>query len=321
MALPTTSNFTATDGALHTQIGTFSVVRGLMQVRGNAAQSNSSSDESCVRNNTETFNNDQYAFMTVTLLTGSLFIGVAVRCSNTLATYYGYYWDANDRYFFKMVNGTFTDLVTPQTGVSNTTGNVLRIEADGTTITAFVNGVQDGSFSTTDGSIASGWGGLCGWGQAFASDTSGDTWEAGDLGVVVQYAYPVSDVTDGAWTTDTGGTDLFSAIDEVTFSDADFIKSDAAPGISSCKVRLGALSDPASSSGHILEYRFAKSPSDGAQVNLTVTIMEGGTVIASQTHTNISSSFTTGTLTLSGAEADAITNYGILDVVFEKEQV
>lgn len=181
MALPATSAFTASDGALPTQITTFSAVRGAMQVRSNAAQSNTTSDETCCRHNADTFNNDQYAFITLTLLTASLFIGPAIRCSNTQATYYGYYWDNNDRYFFKMVNGTFTDLVTPQTGVSNSTGSVLRIEASGTTITAKLNGVQDGSFSTTDASISSGWGGLAGWGQAFAADTSGDTWEAGNL--------------------------------------------------------------------------------------------------------------------------------------------
>lgn len=182
MALPATSAFTAADGALPTQITTFSAVRNAMQVRSNAAQTNTASDETCCRHNADTFNNDQYAFLTATLLTASLFIGPSIRCSDTLATYYGYYWDNNDRYFFKMVNGTFTDLVTPQTGVTNNTGSVLRIEASGTTITAKLDGVQDGSFSTTDASISSGWGGLCGWGQAFAADTSGDTWEAGNLG-------------------------------------------------------------------------------------------------------------------------------------------
>lgn len=182
MALPAIANFNVGDGALPTQVTTFSAVRGAMQVRSNAAQSNTGWNETCCRWNADTFNDDQYAFITATLLTASLFIGPAVRCSNSAETYYLYYWDNNDRYFAKMVNGTFTDLVTPQTGVTNNTGDVLRLEANGTTITAKVNGVQDGSFSTTDSSISSGYGGLCGWGQAFGSDTSGDTWEAGNLG-------------------------------------------------------------------------------------------------------------------------------------------
>jgi hypothetical protein len=185
MALPATSAFTASDGALPTQITTFSAVRGAMQVRSNAAQANSSSDETCCRWNADTFNDNQYAFITATLLTSSLYIGAAVRCSNSAETYYGYYMDTSNRYFFKMVAGTFTDLVTPVTGASNTAPDDLRIEANGTTITAKLNGVTDGSFSTTDSSISSGYGGLCGWGQAFAADTSGDTWEAGDLGGVV----------------------------------------------------------------------------------------------------------------------------------------
>lgn len=182
MALPATSNFNVADGALQTQITTFSIVRGAMQVRSNAVQSNTSSDETCARWNADTFNDDQYAFITVTLLTASLFIGPAVRCANGVQSYYGYYWDNNDRYFFVMENGTFSDLVTPQTGVTNNTGSVLRIEANGTTITAYVDGVQDGSFSATNSVLASGDGGVCGWGKAFAADTSGDTWEAGNLG-------------------------------------------------------------------------------------------------------------------------------------------
>lgn len=136
-----------------------------------------------------------------------------------------------------------------------------------------------------------------------------------------QYAYPVSDVTDGAWTTQSGGTDLYTAIDETTADDADYIQSDAAAGTSSCKVRLGAVTDPASSAGHSLTYRIAKDPADGAQINMTVRIKQSTTVIAEQTHTNISSTYTEYTLTLSGAEADSITDYSILDVEFEKEQV
>lgn len=40
------------------------------------------------------------------------------------------------------------------------------------------------------------------------------------------YARPDSDVSAGGWTTDTGGTtNLYTAIDESTTNDADFIKS------------------------------------------------------------------------------------------------
>lgn len=140
-------------------------------------------------------------------------------------------------------------------------------------------------------------------------------------GSAPQYAYPVSDVTDGAWTTDSGGAVLYAAIDETTASDTDYIKSESAPSASVCKVRLGSLTDPASSSGHILSYRYAKDPSDGAQINLTVRLKQSTTTIASQTHTNISAAYVDGTLTLSGAEADSITDYTILDVEFEATQV
>ncbi len=238
MALPATSSFTAADGALPTQITTFSAVRGAMQVRSNAAQSNTSSDETCCRWNADAFNDDQYAFLTVTLLTASLFIGPAVRCSNSAATYYLYYWDNNDRYFAKMVAGTFTDLVTPQTGVTNNTGDVLRLEASGTTITALVNGVQDGSFSTTDASIASGDGGLCGWGQAFGSDTSGDTWEAGNLGG----GTPTLDQEGFRWRNDDGSETT------ATWRQAQDV-DDTVAKVTTIRIRMlvNAVNDPAAS--------------------------------------------------------------------------
>lgn len=180
-----TSTFTASDGALPTQIASFSAVRGAMQVRSNAFQGNSSSDESCCRWNADSFNDAQYSQIEIpSLLTSSLYAGAAVRCSNSAETYYGYYEDTSNRYFFKMIAGTYTDLVTPVTGASNTAPDTLRIEANGTTITAKLNGATDGSFSTTDASISSGWAGVCAWGQGFASDTSGDNWDGGNLGGV-----------------------------------------------------------------------------------------------------------------------------------------
>lgn len=185
MALPATSGFTASDGVLPTQITTFSAVRGAMQVRSNKAQTDTQNDETCCRWNADTFNDDQYAEIVADPITSSLYIGASVRCQSGSEGYYGYYEDTGNRYFFKMVGGTFSDLVSPVTGTSNTAPDTLRIEASGTTITAFLNGSQDGSFSTTDSSHASGYGGVCGWGEAFFdTETSGDTWEAGNLGGV-----------------------------------------------------------------------------------------------------------------------------------------
>lgn len=135
---------------------------------------------------------------------------------------------------------------------------------------------------------------------------------------MAQVVRPDGVVGAGGWT---GG---YTDINEVTPSDTNYIESPAAPvggGADDFEVSLGDPVDPLSSSGHVLTYRYAKNASGGSQVNLTVYLKQGGTTVASASHTNIGSSFTEGTLTLSGAEADAITDYSDLRVVFRAQQV
>lgn len=135
----------------------------------------------------------------------------------------------------------------------------------------------------------------------------------------VQKVYPVSDTTVGNWMTNTGATtDLFDALNETTYSDADFIKSEETPSASPCVVKLGNITDPESSTGHILRYRYGKE--GGAAINITVQVRQGyvnegslGTLIKEWVHTNVSA-LTTAEQTLSGAEADSITNYTSLFV-------
>lgn len=137
----------------------------------------------------------------------------------------------------------------------------------------------------------------------------------------VQTARPTSTVTVGAWTDQASGTtDMHSPLADET--DTTYIQSELAPSSSFTEVQLGALSDPAVSTGHIIEYRYAKSPTDGDQIDLTVQLRQGAsTVIASAIHTDISGSIVAGELTLSGAEADAITNYNDLRLRFIGTQV
>ena len=133
---------------------------------------------------------------------------------------------------------------------------------------------------------------------------------------MAQTAAPASDVTDGSWTASGGGTVLFAAIDEAVASDSDFILSpDLAPGNSDeCEIALGPITDPASSSGHSLAYRYRAQGTD--PIDLVVSLYCGAILIASQTHTSVGASFVDGTLTLSGAEADAITDYSDLRIRF-----
>lgn len=123
-----------------------------------------------------------------------------------------------------------------------------------------------------------------------------------------QIVYPTGDVAGGTWLPSTG-TDLYACIDETAASDADYISTVNA---STCEVALSTLSDPASSSGHIVRYRLSAEAG-----GVTVRLRQGTTTIASWTHSPAPASLTTYAQTLSGGEADSITDYTALKLQFE----
>jgi hypothetical protein len=134
-----------------------------------------------------------------------------------------------------------------------------------------------------------------------------------------QLLRPTADSVVGAYTTQAGGTtDLYQTIDETTASDADYVQSALAPSSAVYRFKLGTGTDPNSSSGHVIRWRVGKSPSDGQVINATFRIYQGGgnsagagTLIKTATR-NAVTSFTTYEETLSGGEADTITNYADL---------
>ncbi len=146
---------------------------------------------------------------------------------------------------------------------------------------------------------------------------------------MAQFGRPSTDtVNEGYLNEAASGSNLFQSIDETVASDTDYIQSAAAPTSDVYATKLTTLEDPVSSSGHIIRYRHAKSASGGAQIDLTVQLRQGyvsegtpGTLIKAWTHTNISNTATTESQTLSGAEADAITNYNDLFLRFVFNQV
>ena len=117
-----------------------------------------------------------------------------------------------------------------------------------------------------------------------------------------------------------GTTNIFQSIDEASADDGDYIKSPASPVSEVYVCRLSDVTDPVSSSGHTMRMR--TSCDQAAQETLDFTqqlrmtyVNEGsqGTLIASQARTGVSSTtWTTSTYNLSGAEADAITDYTAL---------
>jgi len=133
------------------------------------------------------------------------------------------------------------------------------------------------------------------------------------VSVPVQILRSDSDITDGGWTTDTGGNDLFTAIDEVTPSDLDYIRSEENPANDVAEVGLtnqaGGIVAP-----YKVRYRYMKTP--GVQIDLVVDLVQGITVIATWTHTDISDSIVQVEQTLTAPEAANVTNVNDLRVRF-----
>lgn len=131
---------------------------------------------------------------------------------------------------------------------------------------------------------------------------------------MAQFARPDSDVTVTSFT---GG---FSAIDEATASNADFAYG-ANNTASELEVGLSNVTDPAASTGHIFRYRIAKTNAGlvdggGSAVTVTARLMQGTTQIATDTAKTATGTWTQYAYTLSGAEADAITDYADLRLEF-----
>lgn len=124
-----------------------------------------------------------------------------------------------------------------------------------------------------------------------------------------QRAVPVSDVSAGTWAPSTGAS-LYAVLDETAADDADYISTQA--GGDACVVAFGTLTDPVSSAGHKISYRLA---GDGAS-GIEVALMQGATVIATWTHNPAPTGFTTYEQTLTGTQADSITDYTALRLRF-----
>jgi hypothetical protein len=142
---------------------------------------------------------------------------------------------------------------------------------------------------------------------------------------MAQFARPFLDVTRTDWEEDDGTTvAIFDQIDESAASDADFIRTGAAPSNAIFVCKLSPVVDPVASTGHIVRYRYKKDAAGGDAVDLLVELRQGyvsegtpGTLIEDAAHADIGgASWTDGSFTLDAAEADAITNYADLYLRF-----
>ena len=130
---------------------------------------------------------------------------------------------------------------------------------------------------------------------------------------MAQFARPDADVTNT-------GTNGFAAVDESTPSDADFWFGDNNTA-EELEVSLSNVTDPSSSAGHTFRYRVAKTNAGtvdggGNAVTVTARLMQGATQIAADSAKTATGTWTQYDFTLSGAEADAITDYTDLRLEF-----
>lgn len=137
-----------------------------------------------------------------------------------------------------------------------------------------------------------------------------------------QFGRPSADTSNpGSYTDQAGGSvNIYTTIDEVTASDTDYIRTPTSPANAVYVTALTSVTDPASSTGHIMRMRTAVDLAAQESIDFTQQLRQGyvseasqGTLIASQSRTAVTSTtFTDSAYTLTAAEADAITNYASL---------
>lgn len=146
---------------------------------------------------------------------------------------------------------------------------------------------------------------------------------------MAQFGRPSADTYIGGYKDEADGTtNIYTHIDETSYSDTDYIKSILAPSSAPYVCKLTTVEDPLSSSGHVVRFRYCKDAAGGATIGLTVELRQAyvnegaqGTLIAtSGLIADISESWTSGSINLSGGEADSITDYANLYLRFVANQ-
>jgi type 1 glutamine amidotransferase len=141
-----------------------------------------------------------------------------------------------------------------------------------------------------------------------------------------QYARPDGDQSVTNWT-GVGASPYYDEIDESsTDDDTTYTQSPSVASGSStddAEFTLIDVTDPAIHTGHTVRYRWRNPGSDfgGGDISFIARLMQGGTTIASQSHSYSSveaqTTYTTSSFTLTTGEAANITNYNDLRIKFD----
>jgi hypothetical protein len=111
------------------------------------------------------------------------------------------------------------------------------------------------------------------------------------------------------------GSSYFSAIDEVAQDDTEYVFGNATTN--ALEVALNSVTDPTGNTGHIVHYAVRSFNGAAGGETGKVELFQGTTLIATSGSISLNrTTFTAGSFTLSGAEADSITNYADLRLRF-----
>lgn len=194
MALPFQDSFTGGAGVLgnppYTQanIGSSGKTVNLDGAGSAKASAVDASLDIAAYDNSNTYNNDQYAFATISggLASGTNYAEIFVRCTGTGATFKGYQFltdgasGAGHTELWLYSGGTGTLLRNFAT--TFTTGDVMKIDVVGTTITCYKNGA---SLGTQSNAVATTGAPGIGMFNGSANNLLLDTFEAGSVGVTI----------------------------------------------------------------------------------------------------------------------------------------
>ena len=137
----------------------------------------------------------------------------------------------------------------------------------------------------------------------------------------IQTARPDQDVNVNSWTV----TPLWSKIDETVAVDTtgDRINSTLFADNGATNISLSSVTDPLSSPGHVMRVRYRRAGlagggggCGGAGLLLGIRLFQGTTKIVNATYPNVPCTFAYANYTLTAAEADSITDYSNLTVMF-----
>jgi putative Flp pilus-assembly TadE/G-like protein len=139
-----------------------------------------------------------------------------------------------------------------------------------------------------------------------------------------QFGQPDANLTsDGTWVTETSAAGTYTAIAELVgdaTADVTYLASPQEPTAPNhFEVSLTDIVPPIPDSGVFVRYRYGKPLGSDGVVNLEVELLQGTTVIASQTHSNVPtvSPWTDGSFELTVADLAEITNWADLRLNFK----